>query len=347
MNSVSSRLLAALTYPRPLDDFVELAAPLHSSREIRARVALVREEAPGVATLVLRPNARWRGHRAGQYVALTAEINGVRRTRCFSVASAPDAGRRSIEITIKAQPGGAVTPWLASRASLGAIVTLSPAQGDFVLPDPPPPRILLVSGGSGITPVMSMLRSLVSRGHRGAVAFVHYARSERDVIFADELARLQKEAPPNFAVQVLIGTVNADSLAAVTPYLERWETWACGPAPFLEVVRGAFEARGAAARVHVESFALAPSVSSSDDHGEITFARSALRAAGVGPLLTLAEKAGLSPASGCRMGICRTCTCRKIRGTTRDLCTGALSTDDDVDIQLCTTAAVGPVEIDL
>jgi ferredoxin-NADP reductase len=344
MNALGSRLLAALAYPRAVDDFVELALPLHSTREVRARVVSVRRETHDVATLRLQPNASWRGHRAGQHVALTVELRGVRRTRCFSIASADSES--TIAITVKARPEGAVTPWLVSGVLEGAIVTLSQATGDFVLPDVLPERLLFVSGGSGITPVMAMLRSLVLRGHRGKIAFLHYAHSKDDVIFAAELDALARRASPNLMIQVCTGRFTAPALLALLPDFERWDTWACAPEPFLDALTGAFAARGAEDRVRVERFSLAPTDPSLGS-GEVTFVRSRRRADGHGPLLGIAEKAGLAPASGCRRGICRTCTRKKISGVTRDLRTGQLSTDADVDIQLCVSAPVGPVAIDL
>jgi ferredoxin-NADP reductase len=346
MNAFTSRLLAALAYPRAIDDWVELALPLHSSREVRARVVEVRPETHDMATLVLRPNALWRGHRAGQYVALTVEVRGVRRTRCFSIASAEHEPDGTVEITVKARPGGAVTPHIVSGSLRGAIVTLSVASGDFVLPDVMPERTLLLSGGSGITPVMSMLRTLVAGGHDDPITFVHYARSAADVPFRDELSRIAGRPGSSVRVIVRTGAFEADGLAELVPDFDRRETWACGPAPFLSAVTEAFANRGAADRVRVERFALA-AMPGGAGGGEVTFARSGKRTAGSGSLLATAEASGLAPPSGCRMGICRTCVCRKLSGTTRDLRTGELSTDADADIQLCVSAPVGAVAIDI
>lgn len=347
MNGIASRLLAALAYPRAVDDFVDLALPLQSRRELRARILSVRPETHDTATLVLRPTTRLRPHRAGQHVALTAEIDGVRRTRGFSIASAEGRRDGALEITVKARPGGVVTPRLVSGALRGALVTVSQPAGDFVLPHVLPERLLFVSGGSGLTPVMSMLRTLLARGATGDLAFVHWARSEPDVIFAGELERAARAAPPGLRVHVCLGPFEPGELARRVPDFDRRETWACGPEPFLAAVTGAFAARDAAARVRVERFAPAAPLADAAGEGEVTFVRSGRRARGRGPLLPMAERAGLRPPSGCRMGICRSCVCRKVSGVTRDLRTGELSTDADVDVQLCVSAPVGPVAIDL
>lgn len=325
MQSISGRLLAALAHPRSPHDFLELVRPLHSAHEVRARVVSVVRETADVATLLLRTNARWRGHRAGQHVLLTAEIAGVRRTRCFSVASAE--GDDVVALTVKAKPGGLVTPAIVRGELAGKIVALSQASGDFTLPDSIPRRLLLLSGGSGITPVMSMMRTLRARRWEGDVSFVHYARSNDDVIYGAELQRLRAD--------VRIGYFDASHLG------ERdIDTWACGPAPFLDAVRAVIPPD----RLRVERYTLGETVGS---EGDVTFARSGKRAKGRGPLLAIAESAGLSPQSGCRMGICKSCVCRKVSGITRDVRTGAVSAEADVDVQLCVSEPVGPVAIDL
>lgn len=328
MTTVATRLAGALVWPRTLDDWLELVAPLHSSSEIRARVVDVVRETHDVSTLVLEPNARWRGHRAGQHVMLTAEIGGVRRTRCFSVASAE--GETPIRLTIKSRAGGRVTPALTSAALRGAIVTLSEPRGEFVLPDVLPERILFLSGGSGITPVMSMARTLLARGHRGRVRFLHWARSPEDVIFDHGTT--------------FFGPFRAGDLLEGAPDFHLWDTWLCGPDGMMTLVKAAFAARGAERRVRMERFALE---SNEGSEGEVRFLRSQRSAKGKGVLLPMAEAAGVNPKSGCRMGICRSCVCRKISGTTRDVRTGELSSEANVDIQLCINAPVGAVEIDL
>jgi ferredoxin-NADP reductase len=281
----------------------------------------------------------------------------------FSLSSAPSRGDGLLEVTFKARPGGAVTPRLLKEAQVGMIVTLSQAQGSFVLPEPLPERVLLISGGSGITPVMAMLRELRGTGFRGEVVFLHYARSQADVIFGDELRALAgytsdepRALAEDAALRVILETeaeapvrpeLTAASLAALVPDYEAWETWVCGPEPLLDAARRAFEGRGAAGRLHTERFSLGSAASGAGE-GSVSFRRSGREAKGQGKaLLVLAEQAGLRPASGCRMGICNTCTCRKVAGVTRDLRTGALSTEDDVDIRICVSEPVGPVTLDL
>ena len=346
MQSITSRLFAALAYPRSPSDFLELVSPLDASvdGQIRARVVDIRAETHDVATWVLKTKRPF-PHRAGQYVALTASIDGVRRTRCFSIASGEDS--RTIEITIKAHPGGAVTPRLVAGTIDDRNVTISLPTGDFVLPEAVPDRVLLVSGGSGITPVMSMLRTLAAKSHQGEVVFLHWAREGADIIFGAELARIARSSFPNVRIHTRTSLFRAEDLAEILPDFESWETWACGPDKFMDAVRTAFTKRDSAHRVRTERFSLAAASTEASAAADVTFTRSQRRAQGGGPLLVMAEREGLDPKSGCRMGICHSCTCKKVSGTTRDLRTGALSSEADVEIQLCVSEAVGAVEIDL
>ena len=154
-----------------------------------------------VATLTLQPTSTWRGHRAGQYVQVGVEINGARRTtRCFSISSAESNPGERFTITVRAhdeaKPGQQrVSKFLVREAQPGQVLHLSQAQGEFTLSESPATptnnHLLMISGGSGITPVMSQLRTLLRDGYDGKanrkVTFLHYARSPEDQIFAEEL----------------------------------------------------------------------------------------------------------------------------------------------------------------
>jgi ferredoxin-NADP reductase len=373
---ITEAILAPFVYPKRVEDYLREVFPLLSQTEVLAEVVGVRRETKDTTTLVLRPNGLFQGHRAGQWITLESESGGTRRTRCFSISSAPSAlrdhasgrvhGKRTIEVTIKAVPGGAVTPALVWQCKPGEIVTISQAQGSFTLPEELPARPLFVSGGSGITPVMSMLRELALRGKARGATFVHYARTEADVVFAQELS----EHALFSGVEVLVWTdeepsphsaltgrcdVRADLLGAVPDFAER-ETFACGPPGMLAALGSLYREQGASARLHTEAFTLTPLRSAAtgsgaaSEEGSVHFARANVTAEGPPrgrTLLAMAESAGLTPKSGCRMGICHTCTCRKTSGTTRDVRTGELSTDANQDIRLCVSEPVGNVTLDI
>jgi ferredoxin-NADP reductase len=349
-----SRTVAALTSPHGVDRYLEQVNPMWAAHEVRARVVDVRREVdvaghPTVATLTLQPTATWRGHRAGQHVQVGVEVDGARRTtRVFSISSPESRPGDRFTITLRANPGGVVSSYLAERARPGTMVHLSQAQGDFVLPDQVPEHVLMISGGSGITPVMSMLRSLQRRTHRGRITFLHYAQSPEHQIFATELDEIRRSGH-GVEVHLLhpeLGDPNLSPayLQRLVPGYRDVPTWACGPAPMVEAVRAAYDGSEA---LRLEYFQ-PPRVSTGASGGEVTFARSGRTAPNTGaPLLEQAEALGLRPESGCRMGICFSCVSRKTDGTVRDVVTGEESSRPDDDIRICVSAPVGDCSIDL
>ncbi len=343
---MGSDLIDLLTGPHGVDRYTELVAPTWTLGEARAKIVDVRRTTPRSVTLTLAPNDSFttaHAVKAGQYVNLTVEIDGRRHTRCYSPANAE--GSETLELTIGRHDGGLVSAYLYEHARRGMVVGLAGVGGDFVLPAVRPQRILLVSGGSGITPVMAMLRTLLASGHRGDVAFIHYARTPDEACYRDELDALR-------GVRVLHGYTRAgggeltgrfgpDHLAAAMPSPDA--VFVCGPTALVEAVREHCD------NVFSESFVPpAFEVPASPSGGRITFADSGIDAADDGrPLLEQAESAGLTPENGCRMGICHTCTRRKLTGTVRNLTTGAVSTGPDEDVQICVSVPVGDVELSL
>lgn len=330
--------------------------PVRSLTETRARVVRVVAETPDTRTFMLRPNTSWRGHRAGQYTSVTVEIDGVRVRRCYSIASAP--GEPLVAITVKRVPGGRVSSWLHERVGPGDILRLGVASGDFVLPAQLPAKLLMLSGGSGITPVMSMLRDLAARDAVGDVVFVHHARSRADLIFGDELRALALRHEGLRLVLCLDddparprGFDEASFLAQVPDFAER-TSLLCGPAPLMERAERLWADRGISAHLTREHFAPAlrpPSQASPDGGVQVVLASSGrqINARGEGSLLDQLERAGERPPSGCRMGICHTCRCTKRRGTVENLLTGEVSSAPDEEIQLCITVPRTDLELAL
>lgn len=353
-----SRAVAALTSPHGVDRYLEQLNPMWAAHEVRARIVDVHREVdlpdhPTVATISLQPTSTWRGHRAGQHVQVGVEVDGARRTtRVFSVSSPESRPGDRFTITLRANPDApqerSVSRFLTERARPGTMVHLSQAQGDFVLPDHVPEHVLLVSGGSGITPVMSMLRTLQRRTHRGRITFLHYAQSPQHQIFAAELDEIRRSGH-GIDVHLLHPELGDPNLSPA--YLERLvpghrdvPTWACGPAPMIEAVQAAYAGSDA---LRVEYFR-PPRVGTGSEGGELVFDRSGRTAANSGAsLLEQAEAAGLTPEFGCRMGICFSCTARKTEGTVRNVLTGAESSLPDEDVQICVNAPVGDCVVDL
>ncbi len=187
-----SNLVDLLVGPHGVDRYLELIRPEITVRDGRARVLAVRRQTDRSVTLRLRPNGVWAGFKAGQFMKVGVEIDGVRRTRTYSPASSEHGHDGTLELTITEHPGGLVSPFLRSKITTGTTLHLGPAQGEFTLPADRPERLVLVSGGSGITPCLSMLRTLCEEEHNGEVTFIHYARTAEDWLYraeVDDLAR--------------------------------------------------------------------------------------------------------------------------------------------------------------
>ena len=338
-----SRAVAALAFPQGIDRYLEQVNPMWAAHEVRARIVDIRREVdvpghPPVATITLQPTSTWRGHRAGQHVQLGVEVDGARRTtRVFTISSPDSRQGDRFTVTMRANPGGVVSRFLVERAAPGTMVHLSQAQGDFVLPDRVPEHVLFISGGSGITPVMSMLRSLQRRTHRGQVTFRHYAQSPEHQIFAEELDEVRRSGH-GIDVHLLHPEQGDPNLSPA--YLERLvpgyrdvPTWACGPAPMIEAVRAAYDESPA---LRVEYFQ-PPRTSGTSAAGDVAFTKAGLEAPNTGaPLLEQAEALWLSPEFGCRMGICFSCTALKKAGTVKN-----------EEIRVCVSAPVGDCVVEL
>lgn len=347
---LGSDLVDLLTGPHGVDRYTELVAPTWALGEARAKVVDVRRTTPRSVTLTLAPNERFTSNytvRAGQYVNVAVEIDGRRHTRCYSPANAE--GSAHLELTVGRHDGGLVSNYLYEHARRGMVIGLAGVGGDFVLPVPRPRRVLFVSGGSGITPVTAMLRTLIAEGHletSGAeIAFIHYARNPAEACYRDEL-----DAMPG--VRVLRGYTRSDAgdlrgrfgaehLAAAMPSPDA--VYVCGPTSLVAAVGEHCE------NVSTESFVPPVFEPPANPSGaRITFADSGVDVVDDGrPLLEQAESAGLRPENGCRMGICHTCTRRKNAGTVRNLTTGAVSTAPDEDVQICVSVPVGDVDLSL
>ena len=224
-----------------------------AAHEVRARIVDVHREVdvpghPPVATITLQPTSTWQGHRAGQHVQLGVEVEGARRTTRVFTISSPDSRRGDrFTVTLRANPAASSRGSLSSAPCPARWSTSPRPQGEFVLPDLVPEHVLFISGGSGITPVMSMLRSLQRRTHRGRVTFVHYAQSPEHQIFAAELDEIRRSGH-GIDLHLLHPELGdpkplAGISGAAAAWLSRRATWACGPAPLIEAVRAAYEGR--------------------------------------------------------------------------------------------------------
>ncbi|MBQ1105975.1 ferredoxin reductase [Streptomyces sp. 404i] len=339
------KLLEMVTTPLLPSDYLDLVSPLRASADLRGRIEAVHPETGDAATIVIRPGRGWRGHTAGQYVRIGVDVDGVRLWRAYSITSPTNRRDGRVTITVKAIPDGKVSNHLVRRAKPGTLIQLDQSTGDFVLTRTKPAKVLYLTAGSGITPVMGMLRDT----EFDDVVMVHCAPRPQDVIFRQELHDLVKDK------KLRLTEVHTDSdgmlditrLGELVPDWAERETWACGPAGLLDAAEEHWTGHGVQERLHTERFR--PGIVVAGDDGEVTFSVSGktVHADGATPLLDIGEEAGVLMPSGCRMGICFGCVTPLKAGAVRDLHTGEITeAEPGVLIQTCVSAAAGPCDIE-
>jgi ferredoxin-NADP reductase len=337
-----------VTTPLLPSDYLDLIAPLRSGADLRGRIEAVLPETRDAATIVIRPGRGWRGHRPGQYVRIGVDVDGVRQWRAYSLTSDLTRTDGCITITVKAIPDGKVSNHLVRHARPGTVVQLDQAAGDFVLPEQRPEKALFVTAGSGITPVMGMLRN---HPELTDVVVVHSAPTADDVVFGADLRDLADEGRIRLVEQHTdtAGMLDAAGICALVPDVAERATWACGPVGMLEALEAHWESAGLADRLYTERFR--PTVLATGEGGTVSFAKSGttLEVDGATPILDAAEEAGVLMPSGCRMGICFGCVLPLREGAVRDLRNGEITTaapGDGVLVQTCVSAAAGACDID-
>ncbi len=365
--TLTPSLRAALQHPwvesivrlSAVEDTLAALHPMLSISHVRARVVRVLQETASTKTFVLQPNALWIGAQAGQFVRVQLEINGRRVERVYSLSSRP--GSRRLAITVKHQQGGLVSRHLHETVKAGDVLTISQAHGDFVLPLDPqqlPEKILLLSAGSGITPVMAMLRDLQARHLSGEcagdVVFLHICRNTQDLIFADALQGISRAFP---ALKLVLhftqtqGRFTPQDVLASVPDAALRSTWMCGPSTLMSAVQRFWAAQAITTPLHSERFVPTPLLPAAapGTAAVVSFVGSgkSFTTSGTEPLLVQAERAGLAPKHGCRIGICRSCQCTKKSGTTENLQTGEISSAPNELIRLCISAARSDIALDL
>lgn len=347
------RMAEAAITPLELADVLDVFHPLRRGADLRGRILEVRPETSEAATIVIKPGRDWSGHVPGQYVRMGVDVEGVRLWRTYSLTHGPRPDR-CISVTVKAIPDGVVSHHLVHRSRPGQMVQLAAAQGSFVLPQPIPPKLLLVTAGSGITPVIGMLRNLFSRAtpYAGDIVLLHSALTRDAVIFG---AELRSYADRGLLRLVELhtdthGQLDVHELDEIVPDLAERTAYACGPAGLLDALQEHFDGRGL--RLTTERFR--PTTVVAGEGGTVSFASgTTVDADGATPILDAAESAGVLMPSGCRMGICMGCVLPMKEGAVRDLRNGALTVavpgetgPGGVPIQTCINAAAGPCHLD-
>jgi ferredoxin-NADP reductase len=278
-------------------------------------------------------------HEPGQFVTLALHIGGRSVSRCYTI-STPPTRPHLLGITVKRQPGGLVSNWLHDTMAPGKRISAEGPFGVFTIARHPSPKYLFLSGGSGITPVMSMTRTLYDLGSDADVVFVHSARTPSDIIFRRELETMASTAPTVRVVPVcerdsprepwggLRGFLNVEMLRLLAPDLAERVVFCCGPAPYMAAVRRMLgEAGFDMQNYHEESFSFEELTLKEFDQEppggtetrtySVEFVRSGrtFTCAEDEYVLDAAYAAGLTPTSSCGQGMCGTCKTTMLSGT--------------------------------
>jgi ferredoxin-NADP reductase len=335
------------------DDYLELINPLWSTRELRGRIEEIHRETEDAVTVVIRPGWDWEGHEPGQYLRIGFVVDGVHHWRAYSLTSEPGRPDGYISITPKLVEEGTVTPWLVREARPGTIVRLGGVEGVFKMPERTPEKILFISAGSGITPIMSMLRDLDRRDEIGDVVHLHSARTEAGILFGDRLREIDA-SNDGFRLHIQLtgehGRIGPQDLDELCPDWREREIYMSGPGDMLDAFEAYVDEQGDCEKLHMERFQPVIGGDAGDgEGGTISFLKSDTEAESDGsqPILVAGEEAGLELPFGCRMGICHTCVGKLCSGKIRDLRTGEVSEARGEMVRTCIHAPEGPVEIEL
>lgn len=326
-----------------------------------ARVVSRSDEGRDCLTLRLRPNTNMPAYESGQHINLSAVIQGRRISRSYSLTSLP--GERDLSITLRREPEGQMSNWLYDNATPGAIVEIGPVFGDMTLANTgvaTGDSLMFLAAGSGITPLYGLIRAALARGHRGTIQLLYWEKTHDHFCFDKELTELEQH--PQFSVKRIAtrsgpesdnisgGRLSAAQLQALASELltSSPHIFACGGAGFVAKARKVAEGLGQR-RFYAESFTANNAVT--DDSAETFYqielarSRTSLEVSSKTNLLDALEAAGIGVESGCRMGICNTCSCPTRQGSTLDTNTGLLNNGHST--RLCISQARSNLILDL
>lgn len=369
LHRAARKLTSTFTTPLRPADYANLFNPLRG-REIRGRIRSITHHGDLInLTLTPGPGLPTTFH-PGQFIGLGVLINGRWQWRCFSITDAPRPHLTSLSLGIKPVPDGAVSTHVSAHAKPGDIIRLTAPGGDFFLPQPVPNKLLFVTAGSGITPVMSMLRWLRQEyGNREQesgnrengnssstptafpdIVHIHSQRStDLPAPYGTELHELARENPSYQLIHwnsADRGRLTPQTIAELVPDLHDRERFACGPAPLLNSLTE--ELPG----THVEHFYTADvngtgGTGNSATGGTIRFPAEHKETAcdSSTTILEAAEACGVQLTHGCRMGICHTCTATVTDGQVVDIRTGNTHREGE-RVRTCSAIPDGDIAIE-
>lgn len=316
-------VLRRFTTPLLPDDYTHLVNPLWTTREVRGRIVDVTHGPDNTTNLTITPgwgmNTRFS---AGQYIGIGVAMNGRYVWRSYSLTDAPRPGRDTLSVTVKAIPHGRMSNHLHDIQP-GRIVRLAQPAGEFVLPTPLPPQLLFLAAGSGITPIVSMLRFIRSTGSTPPdIALVYCVRNPDDVLFSDDLNHLRSHGGRvHLHLTATSPRLTPDALLSLVPDAPSRSIFIAGSSTFTSTFATGLREAGAN-NITTEQFTLERTHTTTG--GTVTFENQGIstESDGATSILESAESVGVQLPFGCRMGICQTCVQSIADGYVQDLRTG-------------------------
>ncbi|MET1163173.1 MAG: ferredoxin reductase, partial [Pseudoxanthomonas sp.] len=275
------RLIQPLVVPQVFDFWASKVNPTWSWDRPMARITGRRAESADSVTLWLQPNRHWAGFQPGQHLNVTAQLDGVRVTRSYSLTNASAADGR-LAITVKRVDGGSLSRHLCTSARIGEVLEIGQAFGDMTLPASPQGNWLFLAAGSGITPLMSMTRALAAQGMPVPLTLMYWARTRQELCFVDELKKCAAEHS-NFSVHFVLtrepiagdeatGRLSATMIRALVDDPSTRQVFACGPGGFVDTARIALAS--SVQSFHTEAFSPPPRLVEDGGNVQVTLAAS-------------------------------------------------------------------------
>lgn len=327
------------------EDFVDFIAekinPIWAWKKVKASIVDVSMLGPDFYQIQLQPNRNFiAAHfNAGQSILVTVLQAGVRQQRSYSIVKLMPNG--NIVIAVKRQ--GAVSNALTDLA-VGDLLEISQVQGDFIL-NPSPASILLLASGSGITAIYALLNHALTE-NSSPIDLIYFSR---DQAFHTELAQLATQYPHfnyhYFNTLLQKQHLTVELLQTIVTDFQYRQTYACGAQGMMKSLNQIYQQLNLSHQLKQEYFHV--TVDETASVQPIVFLRAQQQFEAKTNLLESAEHAGLRPSHGCRMGICNTCTCTKVSGSTKNLLTGEIDHSSNTQIKLCISQAISPVVINL
>jgi ferredoxin-NADP reductase len=349
---VLRRVLATWVDPATFDFWAGMVHPTWSWDRPLAQVVARHVEAQDTVTLELQPNRHCGSFLPGQHINVSAEVNGRRTTRSYSVTTVPCRDRR-LSITVKRVENGTLSTHLCRYIQVGDVLEIGPAFGSMVLPEALQGRWLFLAAGSGITPMMALTRSLAQRQMPVPLTLVYWVKKRAELCFLRELQKLA-QMHSHFSLRVVLteeaqllagehqGLISGLQLQQLAGDVSQCQVFACGPSGFVETARqlvaphaALFLAEGFTPAARVQSDTALPATV----RLRLTHSQRELEISTTTSLLDALEAQGIRPDSGCRMGVCQTCVCTRIQGTTQDMLNGERSDESDMNVRLCVSRA--------